>query len=359
MVDKVYCMSSYLMYRYIFDQSRSFGGMAGGESCSIADITFPRVPVRNAEELLAVLKGIVERNCMDGKAVLALSGGIDSAILAKCVPEGTTAYTFRCVVPGKKVTDETVQAGHWAELCGLKHEIIDISWQDIARVSGKLMEHKGAPIHSIEAQIYIASDKAQKAGADRFIFGENADIIYGGMNGLLEKDWRLGEFIDRYTYVMPYKVLRNPRMILEPYYEFERNGFIDGYNFINKFFRQEALGTYQNACQTAGLKFVGPYSETYLAEPIDYGRIRREDTKYVVREVFRKLYPQEELPEKIPMPRPMDEWLKDWGGSIRPEFIPHCTDGMTGDQKWMVWALESFLNLLEEGEKREQCIRSE
>lgn len=348
MVDKKYCMSSYLMFRYVVDTRKSF---AMGRYCNIADISFSRLPVRSADELINVLKEIMYRVCGDGKVALALSGGIDSAILAKLAPVGIKAYTFRCVIPGKKVIDETAQAKHWAELCGLKQEIIDISWQDVVLASDKLMIHKGAPIHSIEAQIYLAAKKAKESGIERFIFGENADIIYGGMNGLLAKDWLFGEFVDRYTYVMPYKVLRDSCMVFEPYYEFEKDGHIDGHDFINKFFRQEALGTYQNACQTAGIEFIGPYSETYMADPIDYERIRRGDTKYIVREAFQKLYPKEEVPVKIPMPRPMDEWLLKWSGPVRPEFIPHCTDEMSGDQKWMVWCLERYLNMIDNNMK--------
>ena len=47
------------------------------------------------------------------------------------------------------------------------------------------------------------------------------------------------------------------------------------------------------------------------------------------------------------MPRPTNEWFKNWSGPIRSEFYPHCTDTMSGDQKWLVWALEKFLNMYE------------
>ena len=122
------------------------------------------------------------------------------------------------------------------------------------------------------------------------------------------------------------------------------DGHIDGHNFINTFFRQEALGTYMNACETAGIEFIGPYSLTYLDIPIDYERIRSGDTKYIIRELFREFYPDVELPAKIPMPRPVNEWFSEWTGPVRQEFIPHCTDNMSGDQKWMVWCLERYLN---------------
>jgi len=346
MKDVAYCSSSYLMFRYIFDKSKSF---SESEKCSVADIDFNRKEVQTATDLINHIRDIVDEACRDGKAALALSGGMDSAILAKFMPEGSKAYTFRCVVPGKKVIDESENAKRWADICKLDHEVIDIYWEDIESVVNTLMKKKGAPIHSIEAQIYIAALKAKKEGYKKFIFGENADIIYGGMDGLLKKDWYYHEFIDRYTYIMPYKVLRDSRMILEPYLEFEKNGHIDGHDFINKYFRQEALGTYNNACETAGIQFVGPYSETVLKGAIDYERIRSGESKYIIREAFKILYSDINIPAKIPMPRPVNEWFCEWEGPKRSEFIPHCTDEMSGDQKWMVWALERYLNLLEEG----------
>ena len=342
-VDKEFCMSSYLMYRYVYDSEKSF---APNMPCRQVSLDFDRVAVRNRDSLLRALKTIADSACKDGRAALALSGGVDSAVLARLVPKGTKAYTFRCLVPGAEVADESVDAAKWAELNELDHEVIDIYWEDIVTATDRCMGHKGAPVHSIEAQIYIAAEKAKKAGKTKFIFGENADIIYGGMDGLLAKDWLYSEFVDRYTYVMPYKVLKEPAFPLEPYHKMEMDGHIDGHDFINIYFRQEALGTYVNACEAAGIEFIGPYSMTYLDAPIDYKRVRSGDTKYIIRELFQELYPDSEPPIKIPMPRPVNEWFSDWKGPVRQEFIPHCTDNMSGDQKWMVWCLERYLNMI-------------
>ena len=335
------------MYRYVFDPEKSYSE----RPCALVDLAFERAKVKTADDLIEALSKIVSEATADQKAALALSGGIDSAILARLMPAGSKAYTFRCVVPGTPVTDETPQAGHWAKLCGLDHEIIDIYWEDIESVIDELMEHKGGPVHSIEAQIYLAAKKVKASGKTKFILGENADIIYGGMNGLLAKDWLYAEFVDRYTYCMPYRVLKDPVMILEPYRNFEVDGHIDGHDFINTYFRQEALGTYTNACETAGVEFVGPYSRTVLDAPIDYARIRSGETKYIIREAFQKLFPGEAMPQKIPMPRPVNEWFADWKGPTRPEFLPHCTDLMTGDQKWMVWCLERYFDNLDKEQK--------
>ena len=105
-----------------------------------------------------------------------------------------------------------------------------------------------------------------------------------------------------------------------------------------------------NACETAGIEFVGPFSTSNMDIPIDYERIRSGDTKYLVREVYHNLYGDESLPAKMPLPRPMNEWMAKWEGPRRDEFYPHCIENMTGDQRWMIYALEQYLNLLDKEE---------
>ena len=168
------------------------------------------------------------------------------------------------------------------------------------------------------------------------------------MNGLLSRDWLIGDFIDRYAYVIPYKVIKEFELITEPFKKYtDDNGICDAYMFINDFFRREALGSYMNACNAANVQFIGPFSNPYLAEPLDFSRIRNGEPKYLVREVFHNLYMDFTIPSKTPMPRPTTEWLKNWHGPVRPEFYPHCTEEMTGDQKWLVYILEKFLNLFD------------
>lgn len=339
---KAFCMSSYLMYRYLYDDSVNFG-----LPCRKVDVSFERTPIAGGDELIDFLRAQVEAATADGKAALAISGGIDSAILAKFMPEGSMAYTFRCLVPGKKVLDESERAAHYAEVCKLNHKIIDIYWEDVESVVDKLMLRKGAPIHSIETQIYIAAQKVLADGFPKFIFGEIADTIYGGLDGLLSKDWLLGDFVERYSYVLPYKVLREPEMPLAPFLDLEVDGHVDPHDFLNKYFFPESLGSYSNACSAAGVEFVAPYSLTRMANPIDYAKIRSGESKYIVRDAFRKLYPGEDIPKKTPMPRPVNEWFENWQGPTREEFLPHCQETLNGNQRWMVWALERFLNLLD------------
>ena len=285
-INKYFCGSLYLIYRSLLSTKNKF---AKNIESSITNINFKRKPIKNSDDLYLHLKNEVTKATLDGKAALMLSGGIDSAILANFMPPNSQTYTFQCIVPNKQVTDETGGAKFNAKRNNLKNDVINIYWEDFENFAPKLMKQKGAPIHSIEVQIYKAALEAKKNGFTKAIFGENADIIYGGMDGLLAKDWLLGEFIERYAYIMPYKVLKNPFIPIKPFLKYEEKGHIDAYKFINEYFRLEALGTYQNACKLAGIEFVGPFSTSYMDTSIDFDRIRSGDTKYLVREVYRKI----------------------------------------------------------------------
>lgn len=281
----------------------------------------------------------------DGKAALALSGGIDSAVLAKYMPKGSKVYTFQCIVPGKEVTNEVPQAKKYVDECGLKQEVIEIHWSDMEKYAPVLMKSKGAPIHSIEVQIYKAALKAKQDGYEKLIFGETCDINYGGLDLFFFDDWSVGDWIERYCYVMPYLALKNYQVINEPMKLYEKNGIIDVHEFLRNFTLKTSMGSYMNACNCAGIEFKSPYLMTYLSVPLNLDKIRNGESKYVVREIFRRLYPEFEVPVKISMPRPMNDWLSEWNGPQREEFWPNCTRKMSGDQKWLVWALEKFLNI--------------
>lgn len=71
-VDKEFCMSSYLMYRYVYDCEKCF---AQNVPCRQVNLNFNRTAVRDKYSLWRALKEIVDKACMDGRAALALSGG--------------------------------------------------------------------------------------------------------------------------------------------------------------------------------------------------------------------------------------------------------------------------------------------
>lgn len=72
------------------------------------------------------------------------------------------------------------------------------------------------------------------------------------------------------------------------------------------------------------------------------------EPQYLIREPMRKKYPAIPVPNKVPMPRPVDEYFKDWKGPKRPEFKKNLDmSKFTGNQKWQMYCLEEFLNMNE------------
>ena len=83
-----------------------------------------------------------------------------------------------------------------------------------------------------------------------------------------------------------------------------------------------------------------------MAEPLDLNRVRNGESKYLIRELFKMRYPNLDIPEKLPMSRPATDWMKDWEGPHRDEFLPDCVKGLSGEQKLLVYSLERFLDLI-------------
>lgn len=337
--DQNFCINSYLMYRAIVDEGRRF-------SDSVEPWFYhndaKRTPICSSEELEKHLRSEINKALQNGPAALMLSSGIDSAILAAMLPKGTQTYTLHCQADSS--IDETAAAKHYAEINGLKNKVIDIFWSDYEEYALPLMKQKGCPIHSLEVQVYKAALQAKKDGIKTLIFGETADIIYGGHSSLLSRDWDLGQFTERFSFVDVKKVLKHPDVIQTPILPHIRpDGTVDVFGFLNAFEYDVSLGFYNNACRLADISFFSPYASSVLGIPLDIERIRNGESKYIIKELFKRIYPDISVPDKTPLPRPMTEWLKDWTGPLHRELIPDSIPEMTGDQKWYVYALNRFL----------------
>lgn len=143
-----------------------------------------------------------------------------------------------------------------------------------------------------------------------------------------------------------------PRVLKYPSdmrYLFERyrmgGGKINFLHFMDDVFSVESLNSYYNAFQTAGMPYIDPYSKLIMAEPLNLNRVRNGESKYLIRELFSMKYPDIAVPEKVPMPRPVDFYFADWDDPKPPEFIPNLDiNQFAGNQKWQLWCLERFLN---------------
>lgn len=346
MVDKNYCMSSFLALRYVEKPGVSFTDALPYRRPALKE--GEKYPVRTAAEIdEAIRKQVEPLKRRYGRIGMLLSGGMDSAVLASYL-RGCEAYTFR-FLGGSYQADELRRAERFAAYYGLKLHYVDISWEAVLEHLPAIMRSKGGPVHSIEPQICQAALQAKADGVELMIIGDGADYVFGGMDKLLSKDWGFDEFMRRCTYVEPAEVLKEPVSVQYLFERYRQGEKIDFLKFYEISVTEESYGSYENAFHTAGLAYFDPYEDLKLAEPLDLKRIRSGESKYLIRELFRMKYPEIPVPEKLPMPRPVDAYFRDWTGPVRPEFRSDIDmSRYTGNQKWLIWCLERFLNMIEE-----------
>ena len=337
-------MSSYLAFRYIEQD-----GMDFYDGLSHENIPLPNSElftyVHTADEIDAEIQKVFD-SLTGEKLGICLSGGMDSAILASYM-SGCDAYTFR-FLGGEYQKEELARAEYYAKYYNLKLHYVDINWETVEKCLIPVMREKNAPVHSIEPQLYQAALQAKQDGVTRLIVGESSDLIFGGMDQLLSKDWTVEEFQKRYTFLDPTLVLREPidmSYLYERYRECEK---IDFLHFMDDVFSRESSSSYYNAFKAADMPYTDPYALLRMADPLDLNRVRNGESKYLIRELMHKKYPEIPVPNKVPMPRPVDAYFKDWCGPKRPEFRRDIDiTQFTGNQKWQMYCLEQFLNMHE------------
>ena len=344
MVDKSYCMSSYLAMRYVEDDDKQFFDGLHHQVYK-QQPQERKVLVSDARDIDIALGNVFKRIANE-KLGLLLSGGMDSSVLASYMPEGSDAYTFR-FLGGEFQSDELKRAESYAKYYRLHLHYVDIDWNTVEQNVDKVMRHKGAPVHSIEPQLYAAALQAKKDGVTMLVIGDAADYVFGGMDGLLSKDWSYDQYVKRSVYVNPADVLKEP---CDMDYLFQRyrlgKSSIDYLRFYDEVVTDESYASYENAFETAEMDFIDPYELLKLAKPMDLDRIRKGDTKYLIRDLFRMKYPGTPVPQKLPMPRPVDAYFAAWEGPKRGEFRNDIDIAQySGNQKWLLWCLERFLNL--------------
>lgn len=345
MIDKKYCMSSFLTFRYIVDEDRIFKDNIIHKNIElVADDE--KIRCDTADEIDEAIK--MQLNSIDlSNAGILLSGGMDSAVLATYMPKGTKAYTAKCSAPN--AIDETIQARRYCEINELEHIVIPITWNDYLESMDELMLHDGCPVFANEPQVYTLAKKMKQDGVEMIIFGDNADMAFGGMDKLLSKEWTYNQWKKRYTFVEPSKVLKKYEDMDKVYRQYKiGDNSIDYIKFLNEIFASSSSAAYINAFKYAKMKYLDPYAKLKMGQKLDLMRVRNGESKYLIRQLFKKKYPKLDIPEKIAMARATDFWLKDWKGPKRSEFYEDCIEGMTGEQKFLLYSLERFLNLIDE-----------
>lgn len=342
-IDKNYCMSSFLAVRYIVDSNKIFQEGLIHEPLDVISED-KKTACKNAEDIDRAISERMEKVDLS-RAALLLSGGIDSGILAAYMPRGAKAYTVHN--ESKKNDIEVERAARICEQNGLEHIVVEVTWENYDSVMDDLSVKDGCPVFGNEPQLFFLTKRVKEDGHDTVILGDNADMAFGGMDQLLSKDWLFDDFIDRYTFVPPERVLKNPVDMKHIYEPYRRGKYIDTIGFLNDIFMSSSGVAYYNSFRNLGMKWLDPYADLKMSEPLDLYRVRNGDSKYLLRELYRMKYPDISVPEKIPMARPMDLWMADWKGPVRDEFLRNCVEGMTGEQKFNIYSLERFLNVIE------------
>lgn len=342
MVDKNYCMSSYLALRYIEDNDKDFFEGIHHQNLPL----YPDEQRRLVSSAGEIDRAIAEQFAdLQGKKLgIMLSGGMDSAILASYM-RGCDAYTFR-FLGGMYQREELQRAEYYANTYSLKLHYVDINWKDtVEKNLEPLLHAKAAPVHSIEPQIRQAALQAKQDGVEVMVIGESSDLIFGGMDQLLSRDWTLEDFMRRYIFVQPADVLTNAEDMRYLFERYRREDKIDFLRFMDEVFSVESSSSYYNAFGTAQMSYFDPYAILKMARPLDLKRVRNGEPKYLIRELFAKKYPDIPIPNKIPMPRPVDFYFKDWEGPTRDEFQKNLDmKQFSGNQKWQLYCLEHFLD---------------
>ena len=304
-----------------------------------------KIKVSSADDIDAAIEKNFSK--LRGKKLgLMLSGGMDSANLAAYMT-GCDAYTFR-FLDGNFQSDELERAKYYAKTYGLKLHYVDINWQAIETHVDPVLKNKCAPVHSIEPQLLAAAEQAKADGVEMLIVGESSDLIFGGMDKLLAQDWNFDDFAKRYTFLNPADALKNPVDMSYLFERYRQGDKIDFLTFMDDVFSIESSSSYLNAFETAKIDYFDPYANLVMAEPLDLHRVRNGEPKYLIRELFAKKYPNYPIPDKVPLPRPVDFYFADWQGPTRPEFKKNLDmKKFTGNQKWQLWCLERFLNLFD------------
>jgi len=282
----------------------------------------------------------------DKKLGILLSGGMDSACLAAYMP-GCDAYTFR-FLGGNFQGDELERAEYYAKKINMNLHYVDIDWNTVDAHIDAVMQLKGAPVHSIEPQILQAALQAKNDGVEMMVIGDAADYVFGGMDGLHSKDWTYDELVERYTYLNPEKVLVNPVSMNDAFEKYRQGNNIDYIGLMHEYTDIESYASYENAFEVANMPFIDPYEVLKMADPLDLNRIRNGESKYLMRGLFKLMYPEVPVPNKVPMPRPVDAYFATWEGPKRNEFKQDLDMSIfSGNQKWQMFCLERFLNMYE------------
>lgn len=311
--------SLYLMYRRFFPMMRK-----------------ELRPVSSAEEMRDHIARRVTET--DGKIGIMLSGGMDSVMLAKFLPEGSIAYTLT-YCEGEADLNEFDQAARFVPP-GVEHKRVYVSRDAFFDTARELTHLKREPTVPHDPAIGITARAALEDGVTHMVTGVGADAKFGGFAHF----YREPTYADVRKaiikqFVAPWHVLHTPAPVDWVLGHYTVNDRVDVQGFLTE------VGTEGTAVfdslQACGLVAMNLYGEMRFADPLD---IKGRGGKYPLTELFSLLYPDCKPNKKVPLPVPYGSWMKDYVPH-RPEFRTDRLHYFGGKRKYQIYALELYMDL--------------
>ena len=276
---------------------------------------------------------------------ILLSGGIDSTLLARFMPEGSTAYTIDYEEAGRR--SEFQEAAQFIR-AGVRHKAVFVSRKQYFQVAEELMLLKRMPLVPHEPPVAMACKQAMKDGVTHMVGGWGADTRFGSFDNYF-RDARWDDFQANilYKYWNPSDVLRESSDVSWVARQYIEDGAMDVQRFLIE------VGTEGNAIFTTmqglGLTPVFPFVEMRYGPGLDVERIINGDAKYLLKSIFRRTYPNHAPARKSPLHVPYNKWMMGYQPT-RKEFKPTLKlQPDQGKRNALIFSLERYFTHLENG----------
>lgn len=270
---------------------------------------------------------------VDGQLGIALSGGMDGAIVAATL-RPSLAYTLAYDERDAEV-DEAAQI---AREVGASLRVVRVTREQFFRTSEMLIDATHRPVIPHAALIHLLAREARQDGCTAFATGS-------GAHGEWPQFYAAAHSVDALmrawfrVLVNPARVLRDPVDVRPVFARYERpDGTVDVQRMIREV-GTEGDGA-ERAIEAAGLAAVMPLRACRFAGQYDPQAFGRATLKPHVSEAFRILFGRK-APPKAALPAPYRAWMEGYAPTH-----PMWSEGasrLTGKRLFLVWSIERWM----------------